>query len=494
MNFEFLDALLLGLNAAWQAPQLGLLLAGCLIGLMVGALPGLGPASAMALLLPFTVHVSTLGALMLMAAIYYGAQYSGAATAIWTNVPGESSAAMTCNDGHPMALAGRGQQAQWLALAASFVAGSLGVTLLALASPLLVVWSYHFGPVEYVALLAVGLLGAAVLASGGMVRALAMVLLGMLLGLSGTDTHTGGTRFVGDWPQWREGFGFGSLALGLLAVAPLITHLHQPVADPVAAPATEGTAWPSRADWRAVLPALWRGSALGLMLGVFPGGGALLSSWVAYALERTVSSGAQPPMGQGQPRGVVAPEAASSAGAQTAFLPTLALGLPANAVMAVVLGVLVQHHIEPGPQLMGVHPELFWGLVVSMVLGNLLLLGLSVPLLRAWRPLLQLPYKHGLPAVLLLVGMVLYAREQGAWAVWTVAGFGLLGHLLHRLRCEPSLLVLGFVLGPWIESHLRRALLLSRGDWSVFVTRPVSALLLGVAVLLLLVVLLPRRR
>ena len=494
MNFEFLDALGLGLQAAWQPAHLGLLLAGCLIGLVVGALPGLGPASAMALLLPFTIHVSPLGALVLMAAIYYGAQYSGAATAIWTNVPGESSAAMTCNDGHPMALAGRGRQAQWLALAASFVAGTLGALLLAVASPLLVVWSYHFGPAEFVALLVVGLLGAAVLASGGMVRALAMVLLGMLLGLSGTDTHTGNTRFVGDWPQWREGFGFGPLALGLLAVAPLITHLHQAAADPQTPTVLEGPPWPSRADWLAVLPALWRGSALGLVLGVFPGGGALLSSWVAYALERTVSANAQPPLGQGQPRGVVAPEAASSAGAQTAFLPTLALGLPANAVMAVVLGVLVQHHIEPGPQLMGVHPELFWGLVVSMVLGNLLLLGLSVPLLRAWRPLLRLPHQHGLPAVLLLVGLVLYTREQGAWAVWTVAAFGLLGHLLHRLRCEPSLLVLGFVLGPWIETHLRRALLLARGDWSVFVTRPVSATLLGVAVLLLLVVLLPRRR
>ena len=229
-------------------------------------------------------------------------------------------------------------------------------------APLLVVWSYHFGPVEYVALLVVGLLGAAVLASGGMVRALAMVLLGMLLGLSGTDGHTGETRFVGDWPQWRDGFGFGALALGLLAVAPLITHLHQTVSDPVVPQASEPDTWPTRADWRAVLPALWRGSALGLMLGVFPGGGALLSSWVAYALERVVSSGAQPALGQGQPRGVVAPEAASSAGAQTAFLPTLALGLPANAVMAVVLGVLVQHHIEPGPQLMGVQPELFLSL------------------------------------------------------------------------------------------------------------------------------------
>ena len=494
MNFEFFDALALGLDAAWQAPHLGLLLAGCLIGLLVGALPGLGPASAMALLLPFTIHVSPLGALVLMAAVYYGAQYSGAATAIWTNVPGESSAAMTCNDGHPMALAGRGRQAHWLALAASFVAGTLGVLLLALASPLLVVWSYHFGPAEYVALLVVGLLGAAVLASGGMVRALAMVLLGMLLGLSGTDGHTGETRFVGDWPQWREGFGFGALALGLLAVAPLITHLQHTAADSVTPLVTEGDAWPSRADWLAVLPALWRGSALGLMLGMFPGGGALLSSWVAYALERRVSASAQPPMGQGQPRGVVAPEAASSAGAQTAFLPTLALGLPANAVMAVVLGVLVQHRIEPGPQLMGVYPELFWGLIVSMVLGNLLLLCLSVPLLRAWRPLLRLPHQHVVPAVLLLAGLVLYTREQGAWAVWTVAAFGLLGHLLHRLRCEPSLLVLGFVLGPWIEAHLRRALLLARGDWSVFVTRPVSATLLAVAMLLLLVVLLPRRK
>lgn len=494
MNFEFLDAWLLGLHAVWQAPHLGLLLVGCLVGLIVGALPGLGPASAMALLLPFTIHVSPLGALALMAAIYYGAQYSGAATAIWTNVPGESSAAMTCADGHPMARAGRGRQAQWLALGASFVAGTLGALWLALASPLLVVWSYHFGPVEYVALLLVGLLGAAVLASGGMVRALAMVLLGMLLGLSGTDGHTGTTRFVGDWPQWREGLGFGALALGLLAVAPLITHLHQSVPDPMPATPNEGKAWPSRADWRAVLPALWRGSALGVMLGMFPGGGALLSSWVAYALERRVSATALPPMGQGQPRGVVAPEAASSAGAQSAFLPTLALGLPANAVMAVVLGVLAQHRIEPGPQLMGVHPELFWGLIVSMLLGNLLLLLLSVPLLRAWRPLLSLPHQHLVPAVLLLAGLVLYTREQGAWAIWTVAAFGLLGHVLHRLRCEPSLLVLGFVLGPWIESHLRRALLLARGDWSVFVTRPISATLLAVAVLLLLVVLLPRRR
>ena len=494
MNFELMDALLLGLDAAWSSPHLGLLLAGCLIGLLVGALPGLGPASAMALLLPFTVYVSPLGALMLMAAVYYGAQYSGAATAIWTNVPGESSAAMTCNDGHPMALAGRGLSAQWMSLAASFVAGMLGVGLLVVASPLLVVWSFHFGPVEFVSLLLVGLLGAAVLASGGMVRALAMVLLGMLLGLSGVDTHTGETRFVGDWPQWRDGFGFVPLALGMLAVAPLITHLHQTVADPVMPEPAPGLGWPARSDWLTVLPALWRGSALGLMLGVFPGGGALLSSWVAYALERHVSARASPAMGQGQPRGVVAPEAASSAGAQAAFLPTLALGLPANAVMAVVLGVLVQHHIEPGPQLMAVEPALYWGVLVSMVLGNLLLLALSVPLLRAWRPLLQLPYKHGLPAVLLLVGMVLYAREQGAWAVWAVAAFGLLGHLLHRLRCEPSLLVLGFVLGPWIEAHLRRALLLSRGDWSVFITRPVSATLLAVAALLLLVVVLPRRK
>ena len=494
MNFAWWDAWGLGLDAVWQAPVLWLLLLGCLTGLVVGALPGLGPASAMALLLPFTVHTSPLGAVVLMAAIYYGAQYSGAATAIWANVPGESSAAMTCMDGHPMALAGQGRRAQWLALGASFVAGLLGVALLALTAPLVVAWSYHFGPVEYVALLVVGLLGAAVLASGGMVRALAMVLLGMLLGLSGTDGHSGATRFVGDWPQWRDGFGFGPLALGLLAVAPLISHLHQTVAQPVTAPPSEGAGWPTAADWRAVAPALGRGSLLGLTLGVFPGGGALLSSWVAYALERRVSARAQPPMGQGQARGVVAPEAASSAGAQSAFLPTLALGLPANAVMAVLLGVLVLQGIEPGSQLMGVQPELFWGLVVSMALGNLGLLVLSVPLLPLWRHLWRLPYLHLWPAAVLLLGLLGYAREQGAWAVWTVAAFGLLGHLLHRLRCEPSLMVLGFVLGPWIEAHLRRALLLARGDWSVFVTRPVSAVLVGVAVLLLLVVLLPRRR
>jgi len=494
MEFAWMDQLAVGVQALWQGPHLAWLVAGCMVGLLTGVLPGLGPVGAMALLLPFTGQLSPLGALLVMAAIYYGAQYSGSASAVWTNVPGESSAAMTCNDGHPMALAGRGRQALALALGSSFVAGLAGVLLLALASPLLVVWSYHFGPTEYVALLLVALVGASVLASGGLVRALGMVLLGMLLGLAGTDTYSGSTRFVGDWPQWRDGLGFAAVTLGLLAVAPLISHLQRPAPQPVAMDVAQSSAWPSRADWRAVWPALWRGTGTGLLLGAFPGGGALLSSWVAYALERGVSAARQPPMGQGQSRGVVAPEAASSAGAQAAFLPTLALGLPANGVMAVVLGVFTLHRIEPGPQLMGVFPGLFWGLVVSMALGHVVLLLLSLGLLPWWRTLLSWRPLRWLPALVLLAGLVFYARAQGPWAVWTVAAFGLLGHVLQRLRCEPGLLVLGFVLGPWIESHLRRALLLARGDWMVFVTRPVSALLLTVAVLLLLVALLPRRK
>jgi len=494
MDFVLFDNLSLGLAAAWQGPHLALLGLGCVIGLLTGALPRLGPAGAVALLLPFTGGVSPLGAVMLLAAIYYGAQYSGAATAVWTNVPGESSAAMTCADGHPMALAGRGRQALHYAVLASFVAGCCGVLLLALASPMLVVWSFRFGPVEYVALLLVALVGAAVLASGGLVRALAMVLLGMLMGLSGTDSHPGAVRFGGDWPPWRDGLGFAPPGPGVLAVAPRGSHPLPGPATPAEVPAPEQAAWPSRADWRAASPALWRGTGVGLLLGAFPGGGALLSSWVAYALERQVSQHLTPTLGQGQPRGVLAPEAASSAGAQTAFLPTLALGLPANGVMAVLLGVLAVHHIEPGPQLMGVFPDLFWGLVVAMWLGNLLLLAMSLALVPCWRPLLAWRGLRWVPVLLLLAGMAWYARQAGAWAVWTVAAFGLLGHLLQRLRCEPSLLVLGFVLGPWIESHLRRALLLSRGDWSVFLTRPVSAVLLSVAALLLLVVLLPRRR
>lgn len=494
MDFALLDPLAHGFSVAVQGPVFGWLLVGCLLGLLVGVLPGLGPAPAMALLLPFATTLPPLAALAMLAAVYYGAQYGGAAAAVWTNVPGESSAAMSCHDGHPLALQGRARLALNVATGASFVAGVVGVLLLALASPVLVALSYHFGPAEYVSLYVLGLLGACVLASGGFIKAVAMVLLGALLGLSGMDGHTGVTRFVGDWPQWQDGLGFVPMVLGLLAVAPTIACLAAP-APPVLAPRVQpGAAWPSRDELRDMAPAVLRGTTIGLVLGVFPGGGALLASLVAYSVEKAVSRDAAPPLGQGHLRGLAAPEAANNAGAQAAFIPTLALGLPANAIMAVLLGVLVSHRIEPGPQLMGLQPDLYWGLVVSMLLGNGVLLLANLPLSRLWPHVLGWPAARWLPAVLLALGMAYFASSHGAWAVWTAAGFGLLGHVLHKLRCQTSLIVLGFVIAPWIEAHLRRALLLARGDWTVFATRPISAGLLLVALILLLVVLLPSRR
>lgn len=494
MDVVWLDPLMHGLWVALQGSVPGWLLLGCLLGLLVGVLPGLGPAPAMALLLPFAATLAPLDALVMLAAVYYGAQYGGAAAAVWTNVPGESSAAMSCHDGHPLALQGRAWLALHVATGASFVAGLAGVLLLALVSPVLVALSYHFGPAEYVALYALGLLGACVLASGGFIKAVAMVLLGLLLGLSGVDGHTGVTRFVGDWPQWQDGLGFVPLVIGLLAVAPTIACLAEPAA-PVRAPREQpGAPWPSRDELRDLAPAVLRGTAIGAVLGVFPGGGALLASLVAYSVEKSVSREASPPLGQGHLRGLAAPEAANNAGAQAAFIPTLALGLPANAVMAVLLGVLVLHHIEPGPQLMGLQPDLYWGLVMSMVVGNVALLFMNLPLSRLWPRLLAWPGTRWLPLVWLALGMGHFASTHGAWGVWTAAAFGLLGHVLHKLRCPTGLIVLGFVLAPWIEAHLRRALLLARGDWTVFATRPVSAALLLVALVLLLVVLLPTRR
>lgn len=494
MDFGFLDPLAHGLSVAMQGPVLGWLLVGCVLGLLVGVLPGLGPAPAMALLLPFAATLPPLAALVMLAAVYYGAQYGGSAAAIWTNVPGESSSAMSCHDGHPLAKQGRAWLALNVATGASFVAGLCGVLLLALASPALVALSYHFGPAEYVSLYVLGLLGACVLASGGFVKAVAMVLLGSLLGLSGVDTHTGVTRFVGEWPQWQDGLGFVPMALGLLAVAPTIACLADRAPLVLAPREQPGAPWPSRDELRNLTPAVLRGTGIGVVLGVFPGGGALLASLVAYSVEKSVSREAAPPLGQGHLRGLAAPEAANNAGAQAAFIPTLALGLPANAIMALLLGVLVLHRIEPGPQLMGLQPDLYWGLVMSMLLGNGLLLLLNLPLARLWPYVLGWPPAHWLPAVLLALGMAYFASTHGAWAVWTAAAFGLLGHVLHQLRCQTSLVVLGFVLAPWIEAHLRRALLLARGDWTVFATRPISAALLFVALVLLLVVLLPSRR
>ena len=518
MEFSWWDSLAQGLAAvgSWQA--LGLVALGVVVGSVFGVLPGLGPVAAIALLLPATLGLPSVPALLVLAGVYYGAQYGGSLPAIVLDQPGEASSVMTSLDGHPLMQQNRAGVALSVATISSFVAGCLAIALVVLLAPGVVALGLQFGAAERFLLLVVGLVGATVLASGSFLKALAMAVLGLLLGLVGWDVHTGTARFVpevlepwmGRQQGLAEGVGFIALALGFFVVAPVAAELaglsalapDAPVsAPPRAKPLVDAgmDARPTRDEMKDALPALLRGSGLGAVLGVVPGGGALLSSLAAYRLEAVVSRHREPALGQGNLRGVAAPEAANNAGAQTAYLPMLALGLPPNTVMALLLGALGLHAIEPGPSVMVVQPQLFWGLLVSMWVGNLLLLLLNLPLGRWWAPamlsVLRLPRRALLAGLLAAAGLGALALGPHGWGVWLVMGLGLLGFLLQRLGCEGVALLLGFVLAPGLEEQLRRALQLARGNWFVFIERPVSALLLMVAILLLLVVVLqPRRR
>lgn len=519
MEFSWWDSLVQGFAAvaSWQA--LGLVALGVVVGSVFGVLPGLGPVAAIALLLPATLGLPSVPALLVLAGVYYGAQYGGSLPAIVLDQPGEASSVMTSQDGYPMALQHRAGVALSIATLSSFVAGCLAIALVVLLAPGVVSLGLQFGAAERFLLLVVGLVGATVLASGSFLKALAMAVLGLLLGLVGWDVHTGTARFVpealepwmGRQQGLAEGVGFIALALGFFVVAPVAAELAGLSALAPGAPVREAPretaplagigmdTRPTRDELKDALPALLRGSGLGAVLGVVPGGGALLSSLAAYRLEAVVSRHREPALGQGNLRGVAAPEAANNAGAQTAYLPMLALGLPPNTVMALLLGTLGLHAIEPGPSVMVVQPQLFWGLLVSMWVGNLFLLLLNLPLGRWWAPsmlsVLRLPRRALLAGLLVAAGLGALALGPHGWGVWLVMGLGLLGFLLQRLGCEGVALLLGFVLAPGLEEQLRRTLQLARGNWFVFIERPVSALLLMVAILLLLVVVLqPRRR
>ncbi len=516
MDFSWWDSLVLGLGAVWGWQALGLIALGVLVGSVFGVLPGVGPVVAITLLLPATLGLPPLPALLVLAGVYYGAQYGGSLPAIVLDQPGEASSVMTSQDGHPLALQGRAGAALSMATLSSFGAGCLAIAAVVLLAPAVVSLGLQFGAAERFMLLVVGLVGATVLASGSFLKALAMTVLGLLLGLTGWDVQTGTARFVPEALEpWMgrhhglaEGVGFIALALGFFVVAPVAAELagfstHAPGEPPEARPRRTAPVGgmdtrPTRAELRDALPALLRGTGLGAVLGVVPGGGALLASLAAYRLEMVVSRRRVPPLGQGNLRGVAAPEAANNAGAQTAYLPMLALGLPPNTVMALLLGALGLHAIEPGPSVMGVQPGLFWGLLVSMWVGNLFLLLLNLPLARWWVPallrVLRLPRRALLTGVLVAGGLGALALGPHGWGVWLVMGLGLLGFVLQRLGCEGVALLLGFVLAPGLEEQLRRTLQLSRGDWFVFLERPVSALLLMAAILLLLVVVLQPRR
>ena len=465
---------------------------GVMVGTLIGVLPGIGPVATIAMLLPTTYGLQPVSALIMLAGIYYGAQYGGSTTSILINMPGETSSAVTCLDGHQMALKGQAGAALAIAALGSFFAGCVSTVFVAAFSPPLSELALKFGPAEYCSLMILGLIGAVVLAHGSLLKAIGMIVLGLLLGIVGTDVNSGMARFAFGIPELTDGIGVVSVAMGLFGFAEIITNLETEEKRDVIVAKVKGL-WLTKRQFGQAAPAVARGTALGSVLGLLPGGGAMLASFASYAVEKKVAKDPSR-FGKGAIEGVAGPESANNAGAQTSFIPLLTLGIPENAVMALMVGAMTIHNIQPGPQVMTSNPQLFWGLVASMWIGNLMLVVLNLPLIGMWVKLLQVPYRLLYPAILLFCAIGVYTINNASFDVGQTAVFGLLGVVFMKLECEPAPLLLGFVLGPMMEENLRRALLLSRGDPTVFLTRPISLGMLVAAVLLLVVIALPNLR
>lgn len=492
---EMFEHLAMGFGVAFSYQNLLYALVGCLLGTLIGVLPGLGPVPTIAMLLPITYGLEPVSALIMLAGIFYGAQYGGSTTAILVNLPGESSSVVTVIDGHQMARRGRAGPALAAAGIGSFVAGCLGTLVLAAFAVPLAEVAFLFGPAEYFSLMVLGLVGAVVLASGSLLKAFAMTVLGLLLGMVGTDIHSGVVRFAFGVPELMDGLGFVVIAMGVFGYAEIVANLGKPADTRQIVTARPKDLLPTREDARRMTPAILRGSVIGSVLGILPGGGALLSSFAAYTLEKkTRLQAGEVPFGQGNIRGVAAPEAANNASSQTSFIPLLTLGIPPNAVMALMVGAMTIHNIQPGPEVMNTNPQLFWGLIASMWIGNAMLIVLNLPLIGIWIRLLTVPYRWLFPSIVLFCAVGVYTTNNNVFDIWMVGLFGLVGYLFHKLDMEPAPLLLGFILGPMMEENLRRALLLARGDWMVLLERKISAGLLMAALLLLLIVLLPTLR
>jgi TctA family transporter len=489
---ELLNNLLLGFQVALSWQNLWFCFIGVLLGTLIGVLPGIGPLATIAMLLPITFTLPPVASLIMLAGIYYGAQYGGSTTAILVNIPGESSAAVTVLDGYQMARRGRAGPALGVAAIGSVIAGSIATLVIALAAPPLSTLALKFGPAEYFALMVVGLIGAVVLARGSVLKAICMVILGLLLGMIGTDVNSGAARFTLGIPELSDGMGFVTLAMGIFGYCEIIINLEKGEAREVFT-SRIGSLLPSWDDMKYSMPAIARGTAVGSCLGILPGGGALLSSFAAYAIEKNITKDREK-FGEGNIRGVAAPESANNAGAQTSFIPMLTLGIPSNVVMAMMVGAMMIQGIAPGPQVMTQKPELFWGLIASMWVGNVMLVVLNMPLIGLWVSLLKVPYRILYPCILLFCVIGVYSINNNAFDAILTAAFGLFGYIVVKTECEPAPMLLGYILGAQMEEHLRRAMLLARGDPLELLKRPMTAVLLGIAVLLLVFVLLPNIR
>ncbi|CCV16531.1 tripartite tricarboxylate transporter permease [Mesorhizobium sp. STM 4661] len=478
-----LENLALGFSTAVTFQNLGFAFIGCVIGTAIGVLPGVGPVATISLLLPLTFGLDPITSMIMLAGIYYGAQYGGSTSAILLNLPGEVTAVVTTLEGHKMALAGRAGAALAVAALGSFFAGTVATLFVAASGPVLTGVAMSFGPAEYFSLILLGLIAATVLAQGSIFKSLAMIVLGVVLGLVGTDVQSGQLRFTLGFPQLFEGVGFVPLAMGIFGVAEIIRNLECPE-NRAGTASRVGKLWLTKTEFKRAVPSVLRGTALGSLLGILPGGGLALSTFASYMLERKVSK-YRHEFGSGAIEGVAGPESANNAASQTSFIPMLTLGLPANAVMALMIGALMIQGIQPGPRMIAEQPTLFWGLIASMWIGNLMLVIINLPLVGVWVWLLKVPYKYLYPAILVFCGIGAYSINNSVFDVYQTAVFGLVGYALIKLEFEPAPLLIGFVLGPMMEEYLKRAMLLSHGDVGVFVERPLSAvfLLLGVLAL-----------
>jgi TctA family transporter len=487
---EIIANLGIGFATALSFDNLFYCFIGVLLGTLIGVLPGLGPLATIAMLLPITYKMTDpTTALIMLAGIYYGAQYGGSTTAILVNLPGETSSVVTTLDGYQMARNGRPGPALAIAAIGSFFAGSVATVMIAAFAPPMAEIAFKFGPAEYFSLMVMGLIAAVVLAHGSIIKALAMVVFGLLLGMVGTDVNSGVARFSFDIPELTDGLSFTAVAMGIFGFGEIIANLEQRENREVFTKKV-GRLLPSWEEFKRSIAPIIRGTALGSFLGVLPGGGAVLSSFTSYAIEKKLSKTPEK-FGTGMIEGVAGPEAANNAGAQTSFIPMLTLGIPTNAVMALMVAGMMIHNIQPGPQVMTSNPTLFWGLIASMWIGNAMLVILNLPLIGIWIRLLTVPYRILYPAILLFCCVGVYSVNNNVFDVFMTIPFAILGYLFRKFGCEPAPLLLGLVLGQLMEEYLRRAMTISRGDWSIFVTRPLSLTLLIIAAVLLVIVFLP---
>ena len=478
-----------GLETALSLHNLLYCFIGVLLGTAVGVLPGLGPVATIAMLLPATFTLPPTSALIMLAGIYYGAQYGGSTTAILVNLPGESSSVVTAIDGYKMAQQGRAGKALATAAIGSFFAGTVATVLLALFAPPLAEVALKFGPAEYFSLMVLGLVASVVLASGSLLNAIGMVILGLLLGLVGTDVNSGVPRYTFDLPQLADGLNFVVVAMGMFGLGEIIRNLEDERTRTVMAKKVEGLMLTAK-EFKSVLGPILRGTALGSVLGILPGGGAMLSSFSAYSLEKKMSPNSAQ-FGHGAIEGVAAPESANNAGAQTSFIPMLTLGIPSNPVMALMIGAMIIQGIQPGPAVMTEQPGLFWGLIVSMWIGNLFLIVLNLPMIGLWVRMIMVPYHLLFPCILVFCAIGVFSLNNSEFDVYIMALFGLFGYICAKIGAEAAPMLLGFIIGPMMEEYLRRALLLSRSDPMVFLQRPISASMLILSALAIIVVSMP---